>query len=99
VLGLGCTHFSASLNTLVVFFPGKYASVAIFGDPAPAGLLVKEIELQNADMYGPPFSILQGPDEISATHPALPVNECAAVDRSLLLRPQMSGREMNLRPA
>jgi hypothetical protein len=35
--------------------------------PNAGGLLVQEIELQNADMYGQPFSIVQGPDEVPAT--------------------------------
>jgi hypothetical protein len=38
-------------------FPGQWASGAIFEDPTPGGLLVKEIELQNADMYGQPFTM------------------------------------------
>ena len=85
------THFSAWLNPLAVSFSRQPSSRTIIGHPTSGGLFVQKVELQNAEMDGSPFSLVQRPDEVSASDLALPVKECAVVDRDLLLGPQMSG--------
>jgi hypothetical protein len=54
----------------------------------------REIEAQDADVDRAPFSIVPRPGKVSVTDLALAMKERAAVDRDLLLRPEMSGREM-----
>jgi hypothetical protein len=54
----------------------------------------RKIEAQNADMDGSPLFLDQGFGKVSLTDLASPMKERAALDRDLLLRPLMSGREM-----
>jgi hypothetical protein len=69
-------------------------SGTVFGDPALRGPIVQEIEAQDADVHPAPFSIVPRPGKVLVTDLALAVKERAAVDRDLLLRPEMRGREM-----
>ena len=81
-------------GAFVVCLPRQRASGTVFGHPTLRGLIIQKVEAQNADMDGSPFSIVEGPHKVSATDLALPMKECAATNRDLLLGPQMSSREM-----
>ena len=85
-------HLSSWPYALVVFFPLQRAPGAVFGHPTAGSLFVQKIEPQTPDVHSSPFSLIQGPDEVSVTDLALPVEECAVIDRDLLFGPQMSGR-------
>ena len=88
------THLSLRLDARAVFFSGQPACRALFGDPTTGGFFVQKIELQKADVDRSPFAIVQVPDEVPATDATLPMKERTAVDRDLLLGPEMSCRKM-----
>jgi hypothetical protein len=52
-------NFTSWLDAPTVFFPRQWASGTVFGDPALRGLIVQEIETQNADMDGSPLFLDQ----------------------------------------
>ena len=85
--------FSFWLDAFAVCFY-QWASRTVFGHPTLGGLIIQKIEAQNANVDGSPFSIVQGPDEVSIAHLTLSVKKRAATNGDLLLGPQMSGREM-----
>jgi hypothetical protein len=88
--------FFSSLDAFAVCLARQWASGTVFGHPTLRGRIIQKIEAENADVNCSPFSVDQRPGKVSLTDFASPMKEWAALDRDLLLKPQMSGREMIL---
>ena len=89
--GAAGMYVSSGMDALVVW---QSTSGTVFRDPTSGCFFVQKVELQKADMDGAPLSLVYGSGKVPTTDLALPMKECTAVDRALLLGPLMSGREM-----